>query len=145
MPPKAEPVSQGAPQEGPVLLFDGVCNLCNRAVAFIVRRDPAARVRFASLQSPAGRERLRAHGLPEDHIDSLVLIDQGQAWQRSDAALRVAGYLRPPWSWLRALRVLPRPLRDGLYRWIARHRYRWFGKREACMVPDDELRSRFLS
>ena len=130
--------------EGPVLLFDGICNLCNRAVAFIVRRDPAGKVRFAPLQSNAGRALLQAHGLPENHIESLVLIDEGRAWLAGDAALRVAGYLRAPWPGLRILRILPKPLRDAMYRWIARNRYRWFGQRVACMVPDASLKDRFL-
>jgi predicted DCC family thiol-disulfide oxidoreductase YuxK len=117
----------------PVVLFDGVCNLCNGVVRFIIARDPAARFRFAPLP-------------PADTgaTDSIVLVEAGQRYTRSTAALRIARGLRFPWPVLYALMLAPRPLRDLVYDWVARHRYCWFGKRAACMVPTPEVRSRFL-
>lgn len=132
--------------EHPVVLFDGVCNLCSAAVRFIVARDPKARLRFASLQSDVGRELLREHGLtpPAGAPVSVVLVLGERAFERSSAALRVARLLRFPWNGLYAFLVVPRPLRDAVYDFIARNRYRWFGKKDVCMVPTPELRARFL-
>jgi predicted DCC family thiol-disulfide oxidoreductase YuxK len=129
----------------PILLFDGVCNLCNGLVRFILRHDPApGTFKLAALQSDAGRRLLRQHGLPVDALDTFVLIEGGRAHTRSTAALRVCRSLGPPWSWLAVLLHLPRGLRDPLYDLIARHRYRWFGKRARCPVPTPETRARFL-
>ena len=133
-----------APVEQPVVLFDGVCNLCNGSVQFIVRHDPAGRFRFASLQSEAGRALLRRHGLDPADLFSVILVEGGRAYSRSDAALRVAGGLSGGWRAVGALRVVPRPLRDLVYGWVARNRYRWFGRQDACMIPTPELRTRFL-
>ncbi|HEX2190955.1 MAG TPA: thiol-disulfide oxidoreductase DCC family protein [Longimicrobiaceae bacterium] len=127
-----------------VVLFDGVCNLCNASVQFILRRDPAGRFRFASLQSDAGRELLLRHGLDPDDLFSVVLVEGGRAYTRSDAALRVARGLGGGWRLLAALHVVPRPVRDGVYGLVAARRYRWFGKRDACMLPTPDLRERFL-
>lgn len=129
----------------PIVLFDGVCNLCAWAVRFIIGRDPAGRFRFASLQSAAGRELLAHHGLPAPaEPDSVVLIEGGRAYLRSDAALRIARGLRPPWPLVYAAVVVPRPIRDWAYNLIARNRYRWFGRQEACWLPTPALRARFL-
>jgi predicted DCC family thiol-disulfide oxidoreductase YuxK len=128
----------------PIVLFDGVCNLCNGSVQFLIRRDPGARFRFASLQSPAG-ERLRDElGIDRRAVDSVILVEDGRWYKESDAALRIARGLGGLWKALGILRLIPRPLRDGLYRLIARNRYRWFGKTEACWLPTPELRGRFL-
>jgi predicted DCC family thiol-disulfide oxidoreductase YuxK len=128
----------------PIVLFDGVCNLCSGAVQFIIRRDPEGRFRFASLQSPLGEELLARFGIDPRLIDSVILVE-GDRWSKeSDAALRVARGMSGAWRMLWALRVIPRPLRDGLYRLIARNRYRWFGKQETCWLPTPELRGRFL-
>lgn len=124
----------------PVVLFDGVCNLCNGAVRFILARDPAARFRFASLQSEAAR-RLLGNDAP---AETIVLWEAGKIWSKSTAVLRIARGLRFPWSLCYAIVAVPRPLRDLVYDWVARHRYAWFGKRESCMVPTPELRARFL-
>ncbi len=124
----------------PVVLFDGVCNLCNGAVRFILARDPAARFRFASLQSEAAR-RLLGNDAP---AETIVLWEAGKIWSKSTAVLRIARGLRFPWSLCYAFVAVPRPLRDLVYDWVARHRYAWFGKRESCMVPTPELRARFL-
>ena len=130
--------------DDPVLLFDGVCNLCNSSVDFIVRHDPDGRVKFASLQSRTGRRLLRKGGLPADYDASLVLIEDDRFYTSSDAALRVARYLRAPWSWASVLRVFPRWLRDTVYRWVSRNRYDWFGKRDTCRLPTPEERDRFI-
>jgi len=132
------------PSTSAIVLFDGVCNVCNGAVQFIIRRDPAGRFRFASLQSEIGRELLQRHGLPADRIDTLVLIEDGRSYARSTAILRVIRRLKGPWPLLYAGIVIPRPLRDGLYRFIAANRYRWFGQRESCMLPTPDIRRRFL-
>jgi predicted DCC family thiol-disulfide oxidoreductase YuxK len=129
----------------PVVLFDGVCNLCHGTVRFVIARDPAAQFRFAPLQSEVGRSLLRQAGLPEGEVDSVVLIDGSQAWQRSDATIRIVSRLGGGWALVRALLVLPRPLRNGVYDWVARNRYRWFGRREVCPVPSPEQRARFLA
>jgi predicted DCC family thiol-disulfide oxidoreductase YuxK len=132
------------PAVHPVVLFDGVCNLCHRAVQFLLEYDRDARLRFASLQSEVGRTLLAKHGLDADALDTMVLVDAGGAHLRSDAALRIVRFLGPPWSWLRALAALPRPLRDAGYDFIARNRYRWFGKKDACPLPRAEWTARFL-
>jgi predicted DCC family thiol-disulfide oxidoreductase YuxK len=128
----------------PVLLFDGVCHFCAWSVRFVTDRDPARVFRFASLQGETGHRLLKAQGLDPEALDSVVLIEDGVAWRESDAALRVCRHLRVPWCWLWPLRFIPRILRDAAYRFIARHRYRWFGKMDTCMVPGPEMRSRFL-
>jgi predicted DCC family thiol-disulfide oxidoreductase YuxK len=128
----------------PVLLFDGVCNLCNGSVQFILRRDPRARFRFASLQSAVGQRYLEELGVDRQAVDSVILVEGGRWYQESDAALRVVRILGGPWRVLGIFRMVPRPLRDRLYRLIARNRYRWFGKRETCWLPTPELRERFL-
>ncbi|HEV8582991.1 MAG TPA: thiol-disulfide oxidoreductase DCC family protein [Thermoanaerobaculia bacterium] len=128
----------------PVLLFDGVCNLCNGSVQFIIRRDPQARFRFASLQSAVGQLYLEELQVDRQAIDSVILVEGDRWYKESDAALGVVRILGGPWRALGVLRLIPRPLRDRLYRLIARNRYRWFGKREACWLPTPELRERFL-
>lgn len=131
--------------EAPVVLFDGVCNLCNGAVGFILRNEAQTGFQFASLQSDEGRRLLQEHGLPEDALDTIILVEDGRAYARSTAALRIARRLRAPWKWLYAFLILPAPLRDLVYRFIAKNRYRWFGQSESCMIPTPELRARFLS
>lgn len=128
------------------MLFDGVCNLCNGTVRFILERDPHGRFRFAAQQSEAGQALLRKHGLLERGglADSVVVLEGGRAYLESDAALHILRRLGGVWRLAYALRVVPKPLRDGVYRLVARHRYRIFGRREQCMVPTPELRRRFL-
>jgi predicted DCC family thiol-disulfide oxidoreductase YuxK len=122
-----------------------VCNLCNGSVSFIVARDPAAHFHFAALQSEAAQRLLRESGVHGNLPDSVALVEHGRVYTRSTAALRIARKLRFPWPVFYALIVLPRWLRDAGYDLIARHRYRWFGKRDACMMPTPELRRRFLA
>ena len=128
----------------PIVLFDGVCNLCSGSVQFLLKRDPEGRFRFASLQSDAGRSLMIEHRLDPDALSSVVVVEEGRAWQESSAALRIARHLPGAWKLLRVFAVVPRPIRDAVYRWIARNRYRWFGKTEACWLPTPELRARFL-
>ena len=128
----------------PILLFDGHCNLCNAWVQFIVKRNPAKTIRFASLQSKAGRALLDEHKITQDYLDSLVLIEEERFSVSSSAALRTLSYLSTWESQLKLLLVLPRPLRDLVYRFVARYRYKWFGRREQCMIPTAELNERFL-
>lgn len=130
--------------ETPIVLFDGVCNLCNGAVQWIVKRDRKAVFCFASLQSEAAQEALRAVGHTTPLPDSLVLIADGAVSVRTAAVLGIARRLPFPWPLAVVLFVVPPFLRDPIYSWIARNRYRWFGKRETCMVPTKELRARFL-
>ncbi|MCF8258105.1 MAG: thiol-disulfide oxidoreductase DCC family protein [Flavobacteriales bacterium] len=129
---------------GPILLFDGVCNLCNGTVHFVIARDPEARIHFASLQSEFATQRFGENGIAKEYLDSIVLLENGQVFYKSTAALRLTRYLSGGWPMLRVLLIIPRPLRDLIYDWIAANRYRWFGKQESCWVPTPELRSRFL-
>jgi predicted DCC family thiol-disulfide oxidoreductase YuxK len=132
-----------AQEEKSIVLFDGVCNLCNSAVQFIIRRDHGSRFRFASLQSDKGRSLLADR--PDLHgLDSIILIENGQYFTQSSAALRIARRLDGPWRASGILLIVPRWLRDPLYRWIARNRYRWFGKQQSCMLPTAEMKGRFL-
>jgi predicted DCC family thiol-disulfide oxidoreductase YuxK len=132
------------PADQPVVLFDGVCNLCNASVRFLIRRDRAGRLRYASLQSQYGKGRLAALGLPPDYSDSIVFLEDGRAFTRSAAVVRLLAYLRWPWPLLGVAVVLPAPLRDALYDFIARVRYRWFGRLDECPLPRPEWRERFL-
>jgi predicted DCC family thiol-disulfide oxidoreductase YuxK len=127
-----------------ILLFDGVCNLCSGAVQFVIRHDPEGRFRFAALQSETGRRLLERHGLPADALDTFVLIAGGRCYTRSDTALELVRRLDAPWRWLRVLRIVPRAIRDRAYGVVVRNRYRWFGRRESCLVPTPELTQRFL-
>ena len=129
---------------GPLLLFDGVCNLCDRSVQFVLRHEPAGSIQFASLQSDVGRNALAEYGLDTEGMDSVVFIDQERAYVQSDAALAVAARLAAPWRWLVVGRIIPRPARNAVYRWVARNRYRWFGTHNECRVPTPKTRARFL-
>lgn len=133
--------------DAPVMLFDGYCNLCNHAVDFVLSREASPEIRFASLQSEAGRELLARHGvtLPEGDPDTVMLVDRDGLWTHSDAALRIARRLRSPWSLLGYFGWVPRFVRDGVYRWIARNRYRWFGKGDTCRIATPAEKARFLS
>jgi len=130
--------------EHPVLLFDGVCNLCNSSVQFILKRDPKGIFRFASLQSEEAEALLEQYEDKPEDLDSVLLLEGEELYARSDAALRVARRLTGLWPFLYAFIVVPRPIRNGLYNWIARNRYRWFGKKDQCMMPRPEWKHRFL-
>lgn len=128
----------------PVILFDGVCNYCNSIVNFIIRHDKQNRFVFAPLQSPTGQELLREYQLPLNDFNSFVLIDRQKALLRSSAALQVLRQLPWYWQWTQAFWIIPAFLRDAVYNLIARNRYRWFGKKDSCMIPTAEVKSRFL-
>ena len=128
----------------PVIIFDGVCNLCNGFVDFIVRRDADGIFQFASNQSEAGEEILSQAGITDFEADTIVLVQGGTAHTRSTAVLRIAGQLGLPWKLLRVFVLVPAPVRDFVYRLVAKNRYRMFGKRDTCRIPTPEERSRFL-
>ncbi|WP_037283480.1 thiol-disulfide oxidoreductase DCC family protein [Saccharibacillus sacchari] len=140
-----EPKTEIRAENSFVVLIDGVCHFCQGAVRFIVKRDPKGVFNFASLQSElgtrlSGGEGFEASGEP----NTLVLVEKGRRYVRSTAALRIARKLRFPWPLLYALIIVPRPLRDAVYRYIARNRYRWFGKDDVCPLPPPGVRERFL-
>lgn len=127
-----------------ILLFDGVCNLCNGIVQFIIRHDPGAKFKFASLQSETGQSLLRKFGLQTDDFDTFVMVRGETYFVRSSAALRVLNELGGIWKLFYAFFILPEPLRDFFYNAIAGSRYKLFGRREHCMLPSPELKQRFL-
>jgi predicted DCC family thiol-disulfide oxidoreductase YuxK len=132
------------PRDRPILLFDGVCNLCHGTVQFLIEHDPEGRLRFASLQSPVGKQLLADVGLDAAYQDSVVLIDGDDCYRKSDAALRAARYLDTPLSLGSHLEFVPRFLRDGVYDLVAETRYDVFGKRDRCLIPSPDLEDRFL-
>jgi Uncharacterized protein conserved in bacteria len=128
----------------PILLFDGVCNLCNGAIQFIIPRDPEGTIRFAPLQSDLGERVQESVGLSTDDLETVVLVDDGKAYTKSDAAIRVGERLGGVYRLLSLGRLLPRGLRDRIYDFVAENRYDWFGKKDQCMVPDDDVSDRFV-
>jgi predicted DCC family thiol-disulfide oxidoreductase YuxK len=137
--------------ESPIILFDGVCNLCNASVQFIIERDPTAIFHFASLQSASGQAILAENALnatlqnDASAEDSVILVENGKIYDRSTAALRIARQLSGGVKLLYVFIVIPRPIRDFVYKFIAKNRYRWFGKQDACWMPTKELKARFLA
>jgi predicted DCC family thiol-disulfide oxidoreductase YuxK len=129
----------------PILLFDGHCNFCNAWVRLIVNRDNSKKILFAPLQSPVGRKMLEEHQIDVDYADSLVFFEEEGFSVSSTAALRILSYLDGWERHLQLLAIVPRPLRDAVYHFIAKYRYKWFGKSEQCMIPTQELRERFLT
>ncbi|HKK74639.1 MAG TPA: thiol-disulfide oxidoreductase DCC family protein [Saprospiraceae bacterium] len=128
----------------PILFFDGVCNLCNASVQRVIKADQKGIFRFASLQSEAAQERLADSDLNPEELKSVILYHRDQFHTRSDAVLESARLLGGAWSLLYIFKIIPRFIRDGVYDWVARNRYRWFGKKDACMLPTPELKNRFL-
>ena len=127
-----------------IILFDGVCNLCNSSVNFIIDRDKKKLFRFTSLQSETGKSLLRKFGNDTDNLDSVVLITDGKLYKKSSAALKIASMLPAPYPLASAFRVIPVFVRDKIYDYIASNRYKWFGEKDSCRMPDADLRSRFL-
>jgi predicted DCC family thiol-disulfide oxidoreductase YuxK len=132
-------------QQRKIILFDGLCNLCNESVIFILQHEKKPIFQFASIQSEAGKELLEWCGLPKDFNRAVVLIDRGSVFLGSTAALKIGEQLQFPWSFLSQVSfIVPRFIQDWVYKQIAVHRYRWFGKRDVCMVPTEKLKARFL-
>lgn len=127
-----------------VIFFDGVCNLCNRSVQFVIKRDRAKKFRFASLQGKTAALVLKELNIAPADSDSFILLDEKKVYTRSTAALRVLRELGGLWKLLYVFIIVPPFIRDGIYNFIARNRYKWFGKREECMIPTPELKERFL-
>jgi len=128
----------------PVILFDGVCNLCTGSVRFVIERDARRQFRFASLQSAVAQKLLGAQGRDGDRLESVVLVVGERTYRKSTAALLIARRLDGLWPVLAVFLLVPRPLRDAVYGWIGKRRYRLFGKREVCWKPRPELAERFL-
>lgn len=130
--------------DNPIVVFDGVCNLCNNVVKFIIKRDKRNQFRFASFQGKKGNEILKHFRLNENDTNSFLLIQGDKIYFRSGGALRVLKKLGGWYSLLYAFIIVPKFLRDPIYNWVARNRYKWFGKKDSCMVPTTELKERFL-
>ncbi len=133
--PKASPT---------IILFDGVCNLCNGVVSWVIAKDKSGKFRFASRQSLTGRKILSDAGVDGIGMDSVLVVENGRVHARSDAALAIAAGLGFPWSLTAVCKIVPKFLRDALYRFVAAHRYQWFGRSDTCVIPSPETRSRFL-
>jgi predicted DCC family thiol-disulfide oxidoreductase YuxK len=127
-----------------IILFDGVCNLCNASVNFVIKHDKKAQFLFASFQSDAAKEILLHFNLKKINLDSIILIEDRKIYEKSTAILRITKLLNGGFKYLYFLIAIPKPLRDWLYSSIAKNRYRLFGKRESCLVPSPELKNRFL-
>lgn len=142
---KFYPVSQiEHPPQPPVVIFDGVCELCNRTVDFIIKRERKPYFYFTANQNPPGRKILQDFGVDPDKNNTIYLFENGKLYHRSTAALRIARKLSFPWMLLYAFIILPTFLRNWVYNFIAKRRYRWFGKRDTCRIPSEEEIARFL-
>lgn len=128
----------------PILLFDGVCNLCSSSVQFVIRHNGKENVQFASLQSEVGKQLLKNADLPADYIGSLVLVENDEFFVKSDAALKLTKHLNGLWKLGGIFLMVPKFIRNPVYDWIARNRYKWFGKKEVCWIPKSEWNARFL-
>ena len=127
-----------------IILYDGVCGLCNRMVKFTIAHDPEAKFKFAALQSDFGRDMLRKFDLSEKEIDSVVLIKDDRSYIKSAAALRIVRELKGLWKFLYIFAIVPAPIADYFYDIIANNRYKWFGKYDQCMIPTPDIKSRFI-
>lgn len=128
----------------PIILFDGICNFCNNSVIFILKRNIKTPIYFAALQSEVGQRLLTEYELPVKEMESIVFIEQGKAYMQSTATLRICKYLRGLWPLCYGFIIVPKFIRDGIYNWIAKNRYKWFGIRKECMIPTPEMKTRFL-
>ncbi len=127
-----------------ILLFDGHCSLCNAAVDFVLKRNTKKKLLLASIQGTAGQRVLKMYQLPPSYLDTLVLVEQGKVYLGSTAALRVARLLGGGWPLFYALIIIPKGLRDRIYQWIGKNRYKWFGRRASCRMPTASERAHFL-
>ncbi|TLS35813.1 thiol-disulfide oxidoreductase DCC family protein [Pseudalkalibacillus caeni] len=126
-----------------IILFDGECNFCDKSVQFIIKRDKKAIYKFGSIQSDEGQEILKKYRVPQG-IDSLILVEGNKCYLKSSAALRICKNLQGAWKLLYGILIIPKPIRDIVYSFVAKNRYKWFGKKESCMLPSPEIRKRFL-
>ena len=129
----------------PVILFDGVCNLCTGTVQFVIKHDPKHHFRFSSLQSEFGQQVMKEFNLPTAEFGSFILLEKGEIFTKSSGALRVSNKLNAGWPLLYAFMIVPPFIRNGVYNWIAKNRYKWFGKKEECWIPTAELNSLFIN
>lgn len=127
-----------------IILFDGICNLCNQSVQFVIEHDKNKQFLFASLQSNYGQKVLKENNFNSTDFDSMVYIEDNKIYTESSAPLKIAKYLDAKVSWLSIFLAVPKPLRNFIYRFIAKNRYKWFGKQESCWLPTPELKARFL-
>ena len=132
------------PEGKALLLFDGVCNLCNGFVQFTIPRDQNNRFVFASLQSEVGQKVLDRLGHEKEELSTVIMIENDQVYTHSTVGLRMIRHFSGLWPILYALIAIPKPVRDAIYNWVAANRYRWFGKKDACWIPTPELRERFI-
>jgi len=137
-------MGEDIPDDAAVVLFDGVCNLCSGFVQFVYPRDPEGKYRFASLQSEVGQALLAEHDLPTDELESIVLIEGGESYVKSAAVIQIATGLGGRYRLFSPFRHVPASVRDRVYDFVADHRYRWFGKKDRCMLPSGDVESRFL-
>ncbi len=127
-----------------LILFDGLCNFCNYWVRFALKRDQKQKLSFGTLQGSTAKKVLPLYGINEKEITSVVFIEKGKVWQNTSAVLRICKHLGGAWKMFYILTIIPTPIRDFVYRIIAQNRYRWFGKRESCMLPDASVKERFV-
>jgi predicted DCC family thiol-disulfide oxidoreductase YuxK len=132
------------PTDRPVILYDGICNLCNSSVRFILKHDTREKFLFSSLQSDASKKLLLHLNYKIIEMNSILLVENGQIHEKSDAVLKIASGLRFPWNLTVSFRVLPRKVRDSIYDFVARNRYRWFGKRDSCVYTVNTYENRFI-
>ncbi|HQW84490.1 MAG TPA: thiol-disulfide oxidoreductase DCC family protein [Ferruginibacter sp.] len=129
----------------PIILFDGVCNFCNNAVNFTIKRNKKGNIFFAAIQSDAGQNILQQYHLPKDEMQSFIFIENEKVYKQSTAALRVCRHLTALWPLCYGFIIVPKFIRDSIYNWIAKNRYKWFGIRQECMIPTPEIKARFLN
>lgn len=132
------------PEDKYIILFDGVCNLCNSAINFVIKRDTNNRFLFAPLQSKSGAELVKKHLIDTATVDSIILIKNNTAYVKSTAALKIAQSLSGLWPLLLLFMIIPPFIRNWVYDYVAKNRYQWYGKKNACMIPTPELRDKFL-
>ncbi len=132
-------------EQKPIILFDGVCNLCNNSVQFVIKHDKTSHFKFAALQSTAGQDLLNQYNLPQHGFDSFVLVQNEKVFLKSTAALTVAKQLDGPVKLLYGFIIVPAFIRNAVYNFIAKNRYKWFGKKDHCMIPTHALKARFLN
>jgi predicted DCC family thiol-disulfide oxidoreductase YuxK len=130
--------------EQSIILFDGVCNYCNSMVNFVIQQDKNKKFKFAALQSEAGQKILQKCSLPTQDFDSFILIENGKVFKSSTAGLKVLNKLPVYWKWSQVFWIVPKFLRDAVYNVIAKNRYKWFGRKETCMIPSPQVKERFL-